>query len=176
MFSTEADTPSVNRMTDRCKPCVISLQCNYGNPCNNLAFPFCSKLEFSSYSNQGLAIPSQSNFFQFHVVFGKNLAKQECIPVGCVPPACCPYLLACTAWEGGVPAWGCTWSKGMYLPGGCTCLGIYLVLGGVPAQGVYLVLGVDLVPGGCNFIPVGDVPGPGAVPAWGCTCPGGVPA
>ena len=29
--------------------------------------------------------------------------KQECIPVGCVPPAFCPYLPACTA-PGGVPA------------------------------------------------------------------------
>ena len=45
------------------------------------------------------------------------LCKQECITVGCVPPACCPYLPACTA-RGGVPAWGCT------CPGGwCTCLG-----------------------------------------------------
>ena len=53
--------------------------------------------------------------------------KQECIPVGCVPPACYPYLPACTApgrctCLGGVPAWG------VYLPGGCT------YLGGVPAQ------------------------------------------
>ena len=27
--------------------------------------------------------------------------KQVCIPVGCVTPACCPYLPACTA------PWGC---------------------------------------------------------------------
>ena len=26
--------------------------------------------------------------FHFYAVFGKNLAKQECIQVGCVPPAC----------------------------------------------------------------------------------------
>ena len=35
--------------------------------------------------------PSRSNFFHFHAVFGKNLAKQECIAVGCIPPTCCPY-------------------------------------------------------------------------------------
>ena len=26
--------------------------------------------------------------------------EKQCIPVGCVPPACCPYLPACTAPEG----------------------------------------------------------------------------
>ena len=26
-------------------------------------------------------------FFHFHAVFGKNVAKQECSPVGCVPAA-----------------------------------------------------------------------------------------
>ena len=41
--------------------------------------------------------------------------KQDCIPVGYVPPACCPYLPACTALGGGA------WSRGMpglrgYLP------------------------------------------------------------
>ena len=30
----------------------------------------------------------------------KNCPKQACIPVGCVPPACCPYLPACTALGG----------------------------------------------------------------------------
>ena len=30
--------------------------------------------------------------------------KQECIPVGCIPATCCPYLQACTA------RGGCTWS------------------------------------------------------------------
>ena len=50
------------------------------------------------------------------------LLKQECIPVGCVPSACCPYLPACTA-PGGVPGLGGTWSGGV--PGlgglaGCT--------------------------------------------------------
>ena len=50
------------------------------------------------------------------VYLSTNILKQECIPVGCVPPAYCPYLPACTA-QGGV-----------YIPGG----------GGVPARGVYL--------------------------------------
>ena len=31
--------------------------------------------------------PSFSIFFHFHAVFGKNLDKQECIPVGCLSPA-----------------------------------------------------------------------------------------
>ena len=58
--------------------------------------------------------------------------QQDCIPVGCVPPACCPYLPACTALGGGV------WSQRV-------CL--LLVRGGVPASGpgggcLPLVLGV----------------------------------
>ena len=65
--------------------------------------------------------------------------SQECIPVWCVPPACCPYLTACTG-PGGVylvpgcvPGPGGTWSGGV--PG----------LGGVPCpRGVYLV------PWGCT--------------------------
>ena len=110
--------------------------------------------------------PSRSDFVHFHAVFSKKIAKQECIPVGCVPPTCCPYLRARTArgWgvylvlgrvylvagvylvPGGVPGpGGCTWSQG-----------------GVPGQSGYLVLGVYLVLGG--------VPGP-----RGCTCPGNPP-
>ena len=57
-----------------------------------------------------------------------SFLTQECIPVGCTPPACCLHLPACTApWQvylpggvyllGGVPAWGCT-CLGVYLPGG----------------------------------------------------------
>ena len=60
------------------------------------------------------------HFMKIAFLFG-SIRKQECIPVGCVPPACCPYLPACTA-PGGVPARGCT-CPGGYLPGGCTCLG-----------------------------------------------------
>ena len=106
--------------------------------------------------------------FSFSHLF--RTPKQECIPVGCVPPACCPYLPACTA-------------PGVYLPeGGCTCPGVYLPRGvylpgggGVPAQGeggctcpgVYLPRGVYLL---------GGVPAWGGVPArGGCTFPGAVP-
>ena len=79
----------------------------------------------------------------------KTFPQQECIPVGCVPPACCPYLPARTA------------------PGGCTCQGVYPSGGylprgsDVPAQGVYL-------PRGCTC--------PGGVPAQGVYMPGGVHA
>ena len=47
---------------------------------------------------------------------GKKMQKQECIPVGCVPPAC---------W---LSAWGC-------LPGGCVCLGLS-AQGGVCPGGI----------------------------------------
>ena len=44
--------------------------------------------------------------------------EEECIPVGCVPPACWPHLPACTASgvsaPGGVPAPG----GGVSAPGG----------------------------------------------------------
>ena len=89
-----------------------------------------------------------------------HIYKQECIPVGCVSPACCSYLPACTA-----P--GVYMPRGVYLPGGCTCPG------GVPGQGVYLPGGY--LARGCTcpgvYLPRGDVP------AWGCTCrEGGLPA
>ena len=83
---------------------------------------------------------------------------QECIPVGCVPPACWPYpSMHC---GGGVPAWGCTYLGGVpaqVVPsqGGVPARG-YTYLGVVPAQGGYL-------PGGL------------CVPARGSTCPGTPP-
>ena len=59
--------------------------------------------------------------------------------------------------RGGVPAWGGTWSQGVYLvqwgvpgPEGCTW-----------SRGLYLVLGVYLVPGGVPGL--GGVPGPGGL-------------
>ena len=57
-------------------------------------------------------------------VLKENDLKQECIPVGCVLPACRPYLPG--------PVGGCTWSRG-----------VYLVPGSVPGSG-----GVHLVPKG----------------------------
>ena len=106
-----------------------------------------------------------SKFFQFHAVFEKicqncmlalpspgvfappprgnprsamePIHKQECIPVGCIPPTCCPYLPACTALRGVPALGGCTCPGGVLaqrgVPArGCTCPG------GVPAQGGYL--------------------------------------
>ena len=89
---------------------------------------------------------------------------QDCIPVGCVPPARWPYL----GRGGVVPAW----RGGVHLPGGCTCLGECICLGVVPAQGGVPVQGG--VPAG--GVPAQGVPAQGGVPARGCTCQGGVPA
>ena len=57
----------------------------------------------------------------------KTYRQQECIPLGCVPPACCPYLPACTAPGGCTCLRGCTCPGGVYLPGA-----VYL------PRGVYL--------------------------------------
>ena len=105
-----------------------------------------------------------------------NKYKQDCIPVGCVPPARRPYLPACCG-PGGVPVpGGCTWS-GYLVPGGVPGPGgVYLVPGGTWSggctwsRGVYLVWGVYLVPGvylvlgGCAwsqgvYLVPGGVPG-----------------
>ena len=99
----------------------------------------------SHFFSQTKFLDSSTIFANFSLLY-KNNFQQECIPVGCVPPACCPYLPACTNLEegmylvrgctwfrGGVPGpGGCTWSRGMYLvPGPCTwSWGVYLVLGG----------------------------------------------
>ena len=78
--------------------------------------------------------------------------QQKCIPVGCVPPACCPYLPACTA-HGGCTHPGGMYLPGVYLPGGVPAWGVYLPRGcvparggGVPAQGVYLPGGTSPTP------------------------------
>ena len=103
-----------------------------------------------------------SSYLVLDVLFtgsAKYSIQQECIPVGCVPPARLPYAGVC--FSGG----GCT----CLVPGGCTCQ----VWGG----------GTCLVPGGCvPGLVLGGVylPGPGGVPGpgGGCTCLvlGGVPA
>ena len=98
------------------------------------------------------------------------LLSQECIPVGCVPPACWPYpsMHAVHGWGctclGGVPAW----EGGVPAHRGCICLGAvpargYLP-GGVPAWGAYLPRG-GTCPGGCIC--------QGGVPARGMYLPGG---
>ena len=64
-----------------------------------------------------------------------KIFEQECIPVGCVPPACWPYPRMHCA--GGVSAWwGC-------LPGGFVCLGGLSAHGGV-CPGVSAQRGVFL--------------------------------
>ena len=94
--------------------------------------------------------------------------QQECIPVGCVPPACCQYLSACTApgggstcpggyllgWGlGGVPVWGGCTSPGGVPARGCTCPG------GVPAQEGCTCLGGYLPRRACTYqgVPVRGV-------------------
>ena len=66
----------------------------------------------------------------------KHWESQECIPVGCVPPACWPYpSMHCGAVylpSGGVPAEGGTCLGACTCPGACTCLGVYLPGGYLP--------------------------------------------
>ena len=83
----------------------------------NRNIPYCIRLRIGSHWWSNIIHSLLSNYFQ-----------QGCIPVGCVPPACCSYLPVCTA------------------PGG-TCLGVYLSRGGVPVQGVPAQGGMYL-PGG----------------------------
>ena len=47
----------------------------------------------------------------------KFRTQQECIPVGCVPPTCCPYLPAAPRGGGTCPG-GCTCSERCTCPGG----------------------------------------------------------
>ena len=108
----------------------------------------------SDYAANSLIMTKSVYKFSQNFLWSKT--KQECIPVGCVPPACCfskhallrgVYLPRMLPVRGGVPAWrylpggtcpgGCTWPggylpSGVYLPGGytcpgvCTCPGVYL--------------------------------------------------
>ena len=50
----------------------------------------------------GMRAPFQSRFFDFHAVFAEKFAKQECIPVGCVPAAHWPYAGVCFLGGGGL--------------------------------------------------------------------------
>ena len=86
---------------------------------NPLIFTECARLE-------GLF-----NMINVHYVAWKlfwTYLKQDCIPVGCIPPACWPYLPACTAQGMGGGGWGCLLGGGVPGPRG------YLVQGGgIPA-------------------------------------------
>ena len=79
--------------------------------------------------------------------------KQDCIPVGCVPPTCWLYLAACSALEG-----GCLLGGGVYGPGGSGPRGVWSPEG-VWSSGGCLVLGCLLQ---------------GGVWSGGCLVPGGV--
>ena len=135
-----------------------------------------------------------SDFVAFCRTGDRKDKKQECIPVGCVPPAFCPYLPACTAGggEGYLPEGvylvlgGVPGPREVYLvsglgscvlgPRGCTCRGCTWSWGVYLPRGVYLPKGVYL-PGGVPAQGVGIyLPGGGparGVPAQRCTCPGG---
>ena len=106
---------------------------------------------------------NKSNFLHFHAVFNKSYAKQECIPVGCVPATRRPYARVCflggvwsgggCVWSGGCLVWGggvsgpggggwCVWSGGGGVPG----LGGVCLVGGVWSGGlVCLVQGRGVV-------------------------------
>ena len=90
-----------------------------------------------------LLLHMKSNWFS-------NKLRQECIPVGYVPPACCLYLPACTVPGGCLPlvlGGDCLWSQG----GGGACLWSW---GGcLWSQGGSL----PLVPGGCLPLVLGGV-------------------
>ena len=114
-----------------------------------LRFKFFHSMSFSKIIKTNIAILNCTNWgfhfsfcslgvnrslrLKFQVACSAHMWKQECIPVGCLPPACCPYLPACTA------------------PGE-----VYLVLGGVPGlgRGVHMVPGAGCVctwSGGCTW-------------------------
>ena len=57
-----------------------------------------------------------------------KIMEQDCIPVGCVPPACYLYLPACT----GPGVAGSGW---WLLPGGAWSRGCLFLGGGLPASG-----------------------------------------
>ena len=64
--------------------------------------------------------------FKIHPLFSTKIKiisfiiKQECIPVGCVPPACLAHLVVP---GGGVRAWEVCMPGGMHAPRGCACPG-----------------------------------------------------
>ena len=111
---------------------------------------------------------------RINCVCSQKLQKQDCIPVGCVPPACWPYLPVFSGGgclvQRGVSDLGGVWSRrGVYLvqggpgpggsdPGGCTWSGGMSGLGGVPGHWGVCSGGV-LGPGG--YLVWGGVPGPG---------------
>ena len=90
----------------------------------------------------------------------EKIAKQECIPVGCVPFA------AAAVFPGGRGAW----SWGSLLLGGCLLLGVSAPRR-VSAPGGCLLPGAGVCSGGC-LLPGGGVSAPGGCLVLG----GGIPA
>ena len=83
--------------------------------------------EFGGFSDKRIRIDEDSILRPFLWQANILTTKQVCIPVGCVPPACCPYLPACTA------------------PGG-VCSGWVSAPGGIPAcNGADTPLPVDRI-------------------------------
>ena len=80
--------------------------------------------------------PSRFKFFNFLAVFGKHFAKQDCIPVGCVPPARLPYLPACSAGGEGGLLWGVSGLGGVCSQGRVCLLWVCLLRGCVCSGGV----------------------------------------
>ena len=110
--------------------------------CKMYYFPvalYCFKVSLNlNHDNQWLNQGSTKNalavsvqfFSNFHAVFSKNLAKQECIPVGCVLSAAVAVCLG-VCLPRGVSAWGC-------LPSGCLPRGVSakgVSVWGMSAQG-----------------------------------------
>ena len=99
-----------------------------------------------SKGDEGDVFPPQSNFFHFHAVFGKNLVKQECIPVGYIPTTAEAATL-CKYW-------------------GSLSTGGSLSRGGLPPErgrGVSFQRGEDLCSGGESLSREGSLSG-GALP------------
>ena len=151
--------------------------------CHRVSLCLCTLLFFSWAQWKPL---SKQHFQERNKASTDYKDKEDCIPVGCVPPAYWPYRPAYSApggvCSGGVSAWGVSAQGGVYLvlggvpgpsggvpgprgvsaPGGVCSRGVYLVLGGVWSWGcVSSPRGMYLVLGGVYLV-------------WGCLVPGGV--
>ena len=89
----------------------------------------------------------------------KIMYQQDCILVGCVPPARWPYLVACSAPGGG----GGVCSRGVSAPWGVSAHGGCLLPGGLLTGGGGCLLPGGSAPGGCSR---------GCLLRGGCLLPG----
>ena len=72
-----------------------------------------SEKQYGTFSRYTLLYLTIFTYFYLYFKQSKDIhisqmgkLQQVCIPVGCILPACCPYLPACTA-PGGCLLWGC---------------------------------------------------------------------